>query len=199
MFPSPGGPGVVCESFPVAMKRLDSGRWTGCNRRMSGFKRLVVLLLAAAAIPAIGADTVYKVVDPDGTVRYSDQPPASGAATNTLEFRHLPSSPLPDSVLRFRAETEKRISARAAEYRQPQRGEIRLFTAQWCPHCKRAKADLAGRGVAFAEYDIDTADGMAAFIQASGRSVPLLVTSGARVQGYSAGSYDRILSSTRQH
>lgn len=165
---------------------------------MSRLKRSIALLLAAASIPAIGADTVYKVVDPDGTVRYSDKPPAGSSPAKTLEFRHLPSSPLPDSVLRFRAEMEKRISARAADYRNPQRGEIRLFTAKWCPHCKRAKADLAKRGVAYAEYDIDTPDGMAAFIQASGRSVPLLVTSSARVSGYSDGSYERVLSSTKQ-
>lgn len=160
---------------------------------MSTFQRSIALALVVVFAPAMGADMVYKVVEPDGTVRYSDQPPSVGGAVDTLEFRHLPSSPLPDSVLRFRAEMEKRISARAAQTRDPQRGEVRLFTAQWCPHCKRAKADLAKRGVSYTEFDIETADGMAAFIQASGRSVPLLVTSGARVVGYSGGSYDRIL------
>jgi glutaredoxin len=165
---------------------------------MACFRRLVALLLAATVLPALGADTVYKVTDPDGTVRYSDQPPAGRAAATTLEFRHLPSSPLPESVLRFRAEIERRISARSAEHRSPQRGEVWLFTAQWCPHCKRAKADLARRAVAYAEYDIDTADGMAAFIQASGRSVPLLVTSTARVSGYSDSGYERALSPSQR-
>ena len=165
---------------------------------MSRFKRLVALVLTAATIPAIGADTVYKVVDPDGTVRYSDQPPATGRATDTLEFQHLPSSPLPDSVLRFRADMERRISARAAEYREPQRGETRLYSAQWCPHCKRAKAYLARRGVAYTEYDIDSPDGMAAFIRESGRSVPLLVTSDARIVGYSEASYERTLFSPKR-
>lgn len=161
---------------------------------MPTFQRSIALALLVVLAPAKGADTVYKVVEPDGTVRYSDQPPGGGAA-DTLEFRHLPSSPLPDSVLRFRAEMERRISARAAQSRDLQRGEVRLFTAQWCPHCKRAKADLAKRGVSYTEFDIETADGMAAFIQASGRSVPLLVTSGGKVVGYSVGSYERILAS----
>lgn len=162
---------------------------------MLHFKHALAIALVMASAPAIGADTVYKIVDPDGTVRYSDKPPDVGRPADTLEFRHLPSSPLPESVLRFRAEMEKRISARAAEYRAPQRGEVRLFTAQWCPHCKRAKADLAKRGVTYAEYDIDTPDGMAAFIQASGRSVPMLVTSSTSVVGYSERSYGRIFSS----
>jgi glutaredoxin len=86
----------------------------------------------------------------------------------------------------------------AAAYQQLQRGEVRLFTAARCPHCKRAKADLAKRGVTNSEYDIDTPDGMAAFIQASGRAVPLLVTDSARVLGYSEGSYDKTLASARK-
>lgn len=165
---------------------------------MATFRGSVALVVVFASVPALGADTVYKIVDPDGTVRYSDQPPAMGRPADTLEFRHLPSSPLPESVLAFRAEMEKKISARAAEYRQPQRGEVRLFTATWCPHCKRAKADLARRGVTYSEYDIDTSDGMAAFIQASGRAVPLLVTGSARVLGYSEGGYDKILTPARK-
>ena len=145
----------------------------------------------------MGADTVHKFVDPDGTVRYTDTPPTSGGASEMLEFRHLPSSPLSDSSLRFRADIEKRISTRAAEYRDPQRGEVRLFSAQWCPHCKRAKATHATQQIRYTEYDIDTPDGMAAFIRASGRSVPLLITSRARVAGYSDASYDRILAAER--
>jgi hypothetical protein len=52
--------------------------------------------------------------------------------------------------------------------------------------------------VTYSEYDIDTPDGMAAFIQTSGRAVPLLVTDSARVQGYSEGSYDKTLASAKK-
>jgi glutaredoxin len=154
-----------------------------------------VAALLFASTPAIGADTVYKVVQPDGSVTYSDQPPAAGTSTR-LEFRNLPATPLSESALRFRAEIEKSLKSRAAALKEPQAGELRLFTASWCPHCKRAKAHLAARNVRFAEYDIDTPDGMAAFIQASGRSVPLLVSSSGRVQGYSEGKYDQFLSAS---
>lgn len=159
---------------------------------MTSLTPAVALALFVASAAAIAADTVYKTVDPDGTVRYSDKPPDTGRTAGTLEFRHLPSSPLSESVLRFRAEMEKQISARAREATEPRRGEVRLFTAQWCPHCRRAKADLTKRGISYTEYDIETKDGMTAFIQASGRSVPLLVTSGARLVGYSEASYGSV-------
>jgi hypothetical protein len=50
------------------------------------------------------------------------------------------------------------------------------------------------RGVTYSEHDIGKPDDMDASIQASGRAVPLLVTSSARVLGYSEGSYDTTLS-----
>jgi len=165
---------------------------------MLSMAQVTVLFFAFTSTGALGADTVYKVVDDDGTVRYTDTPPTGSRVTDTLEFRHLPSSPLSESTLRFRADIEKRISARAAQYREPQQGEVRLFSAEWCPHCKRAKAALAKQRISYIEYNIDTPDGMAAFIRASGRSVPLLVTSRGRVAGYSDASYDRILAAEKK-
>ena len=156
-----------------------------------------VVALAFASASALAADTVYKVVQPDGSVVYSDRPPAAGKS-DILEFRNLPASPLPESVIRFRAEIEKSLKARAAALKEPQAGELRFFTAKWCPHCRRAKAYLQQRGLPFTEYDIDTPDGMAAFVQASGRAVPLLVSSAGRVQGYSEGKYDQFLASARR-
>jgi hypothetical protein len=55
----------------------------------------------------------------------------------------------------------------------------------------------AKRGFSYTEYD-ESPDGMAAFVQASGRSAPLLVASGASIAGYAPGSSDRILSSPRK-
>jgi len=156
-----------------------------------------VVALAIASASAWAADTVYKVVQPDGSMVYSDRPPAAGKS-DILEFRNLPASPLPESVIRFRAEIEKSMKARAAALKEPQAGELRFFTAKWCPHCRRAKAYLQQRGLPFTEYDSDTPDGMAAFVQASGRVVPLLVSSAGRVQGYSEGKYDQFLASARR-
>lgn len=160
---------------------------------MIRLKPAVALVLSLAAGAAIGSDTVYKIVDPDGTVRYSDKPPTAGRTAATLEFRHAPSSPLSESVLRFRAEMEKQIIVRAKELDEPRRGGIRLYTAQWCPHCRRAKADLAKRGLSYTEFDIETKEGMTAFIQASGRTVPLLLTDSVRLTGYSEQSYAKAL------
>lgn len=157
-----------------------------------------VFVIALALAISTSADTVYKAVGPDGEITYSDKPPADRARTNTLEFRNLPSSPLPAEVLRFREQLEKSAQGRISAARAPRTGDVALFTAVWCGHCKRAKAHLAATQIKYIEYDIEDVDGMRAFIGAGGSGgVPLLVAGERRVQGYSAPAYDRLAAALR--
>ena len=132
-------------------------------------------------------------------ITYSDKPPSDRARpTNTLEFRNLPSSPLPAQVLRFREQLEKSAESRINAARAPRTGDVALFTASWCGHCKRAKAHLAAGQIAYVEYDIESIEGMQAFIGAGGKGgVPLLVAGERRIQGYSAPAYDRLAAAIR--
>jgi glutaredoxin len=157
-----------------------------------------VCAFIAAFVPSASADTVYKAVGPDGVVTYTDKPPSDRARTDTLEFRNLPSSPLPAEVLRFREQLEKSAQGRITAARAPRPGDVALFTANWCGHCKRAKAHLAAAQVAYTEYDIENVDGMRAFIGAGGTGgVPLLVAGDKRVQGYSPAAYERLAAAVR--
>jgi hypothetical protein len=50
-----------------------------------------------AQVPAlVHADTVYKTIDPDGRVIYSQNPPADGKVSKELSFASLPATPLPE-------------------------------------------------------------------------------------------------------
>ena len=161
-------------------------------------RRSAVFVITLALAMSTSADTVYKVVGPDGEITYSDKPPADRARTNTLEFRNLPSSPLPAEVLRFREQLEKSAQGRISAERAPRTGDVALFTAVWCGHCKRAKVQLAAAQINYIEYDIENVDGMRAFIGAGGSGgVPLLVAGERRVQGYSAPAYDRLAAALR--
>ncbi len=145
----------------------------------------LLLAAACAAAAAQGSDTVYRTVGPDGRVTYSQVPPAGTTPARKLEFEKLPASPLPAYLLKFRDDMARGSAAAAAAP-----AGLRLFSAKWCGYCKQARAWLSGQGVAFEEVDIDQPAGMAAFAQAGGRgSVPLLVGSGVRLQGFSPDSY----------
>jgi glutaredoxin len=168
---------------------VDVKRWQAMH--LVGF--IVFAVNGVVLSTSTSADTVYKAVGPDGEITYTDKPPADRTRANTLEFRNLPSSPLPPEVLRFREQLEKSAQGRINAARSPRAGDVALFTASWCGHCRRAKAHLASAQISYVEYDIENVDGMRAFIGAGGSgAVPLLVAGDKRVQGYSAAAYERL-------
>ena len=161
-------------------------------------KRGTVCFLSLALMMSAATDTVYKAVGPDGEMTYSDKPPPDRARTDTLEFRNLPSSPLPAHVLRFREQLEKSAEGRIGAARTTPGEKPVLFTANWCGHCKRAKSHLAAAQISYVEYDIENVDGMRAFVTAGGSGgIPLLVAGDRRIQGYSAPAYDRLAAAIR--
>lgn len=161
------------------------------------WKLLAVTLLFTAAL--VRADTVYKSIDPDGKVKYSDKPPTADKLEKTLQLANLPSTPLPESTIRFREELQKSMKKRWSEKRAaPDTRQAVLFTAEWCGYCRQAKAYLAAKGFAYQEYDIDTPDGMQALIEVGGgRSVPLLLLNGKRVKGFSPSGYNALFGASQ--
>jgi glutaredoxin len=147
----------------------------------------ILLFLCAVALPLAQAQTLYKVVTPDGRVLYTDHPPTQGKLLKTLTPDAAPATALPASAAEQLAKLQ---SLRAAA----PTGGVVLYSAVWCGYCTKAKAWLAGKGIAYREIDIDTPEGLASFAQAGGgKGVPLLVANGQRVQGFSPAAYDQLL------
>ncbi len=68
----------------------------------------------------------------------------------------------------------------------------------WCPHCKRAKAYFAQKGVGYREVDIEASDaGRREFEQYGGSGVPLIIVGEQRMRGFDAGAMDRLLASAK--
>jgi glutaredoxin 3 len=63
--------------------------------------------------------------------------------------------------------------------------EVLLYVTSWCPYCRRAKALLTKKGLAFTEVDIEaSAENRKAMIDVSGRStVPQIFINGTHVGG----------------
>jgi glutaredoxin len=76
---------------------------------------------------------------------------------------------------------------------QPQEGELVLFAADWCPHCRAARAYLRERSIEYTEYNIETRAGKSVFREAGGGGIPLLVLGEKSIRGYSDGAYDWFL------
>ena len=151
---------------------------------------VIFLLFVAAATTTSLAQNLYKYVDPDGKIGYSDRPPDKGRIEKTMKFENLPSSALPAATATY-VEQLRRMRA-SSPASAPISGVV-LYSAVWCGYCKQAKAYLASKGIAYQEIDIDTNVGKASFAQSGGgKGVPLLLADGQSVQGFSPAAYDAL-------
>jgi glutaredoxin len=65
--------------------------------------------------------------------------------------------------------------------------DIEVYSATWCPDCRRLEAWLAGQGVVHRKVDIETTPGAAEKLEAETgkRAIPYVLVNGARwVRGY---------------
>ncbi len=157
---------------------------------MRPFHRTLLTVLVLAAVPlAASAQTLYKSVGTDGRVVYSDKPPVTGAVEKTMKLENLPVSVVPGaSPAPSPAPPD---TTQTAQTTAP-RGDVVLYMATWCGYCKAAKAYLAGKGIAYRELDIDTPSGKAAFKQLGARGVPVLLTNGQKIAGFTSQAYDAV-------
>lgn len=167
------------------------------------WSRSVCLAAAACTLtsaPTVESATVYRSVDAEGKIIYSDKPPASAKVERQLNIVNAPASPLPESVLRYQSDLEKSMKKRLADAATPYAGVSLLFTTKTCGYCKQAKAYLAQKGLPYQEHDIETPDGMKVYASTGGgrSGVPVLVQNDKRVVGFSQQIYDAFFGSSKK-
>ncbi len=137
------------------------------------------LVLLAASMSQ--AQTVYRVVGPDGKVTFSDKPPVSGGnVTATGQGGRavgVDAPPLP-------------FQLRQVVSRFP----VTLYTSSGCAPCDSGRALLASRGVPFTEKTVTTAEDSEALIRVSGESsLPFLTVGSQQIKGYSDTEWAQFL------
>ena len=144
------------------------------------------LIFAAAAVVALGtahAAEVYRWVDQDGKVVYSDVPPPPGA--KNAELRRLD---------RNAVEVDKTsFATRDAAKKNP----VTLYANNCGEPCDNARKFLAKRGIPFSSKNPESsqadADALKKLIGAL--EVPVLVVGKSPVKGFEASSWDAALDS----
>jgi glutaredoxin len=162
---------------------------------MENVVRRLMLTSALLAATAATAVTVYKSTAPDGSVVYSDHPPADGRIDKAITFDDLPSSPVPPPPPSMQRGRTSQVSHPPAP-RSAQNNGVVLYVASWCPYCRRAKAWLAQRGINYQEIDIESEVGSAEFqIAARGGGIPYLVMGQRHIRGFKDEGYDAFFAS----
>lgn len=136
---------------------------------------LTVIFLSSGWYAAQGGQ-VYKWTDAEGRVHFSDQP--AGAA-NIEEVK----------IRSFSGNAEIMLNGDDFGAR-----EVKILTTTWCGVCKKAKAYLAGKGIYFSEYDVETSNiGRQEFKLLAGRGVPIILVGKQRMDGFSESKLDEML------
>lgn len=136
-------------------------------------KRLLHTALVLAAWP-LAASAQYKVVNPDGSISYTDRPPITTDAKITPMKRGV----APASA----AETDLPFELRQTAARYP----VTLYTATDCAPCDSGRQLLRARGVPYIERTINSEEDAQALDRlAGGRMVPALTIGAQALRGYS--------------
>jgi glutaredoxin len=145
--------------------------------------RLPALLAAVLMLPALASaqSNVYRWVDKDGKVHYSDTPPA------------------PDA----KAVTQKRLGGGAVEVPQlpfatrqaMEKSPAVLYVSPTCgDYCDQGRALLAKRGIPYSERDVSNAADADTVKKLIGSvSVPVLTLGERVMKGYAEGSWQSAL------
>jgi glutaredoxin len=149
------------------------------------FAGLPVLLLAAMAATSVFAQ--YKVVEPDGSITYTDRPqPTTATRVTPLS----PSDRTPRPSKNSPAGNELPIELRQAAQRYP----VMLYTAKDCPACDAGRRFLQSRGIPYSERVVTSEEDASAMERvAGGRSVPTLTIGAQPLRGLSESDWTAYL------
>lgn len=142
------------------------------------FAAWLAILIAS---PASAIADMYKWVDENGKVHYTDSPPPGKKAKKLdLKINSISGPPVVSTI------GTSTPAASAAK--------VKLYTTTWCGYCKKAKAYLQARGTPFQEIDVEnSAQGKSEFSALGGRGVPVILVGNQRMDGYSEGGLEGLL------
>ena len=136
-----------------------------------------LLTLGLGAGTGLQAQTVFRIVNPNGSVTFSDKPPIStppGKQTVTAATASGRPLELANSALPF--------DLRQVAVRYP----VTLYTADNCVPCGGGRNLLTSRGIPFSERTVSTPQDNEALQRISGEnSLPFLTIGGQKIKGFS--------------
>lgn len=136
------------------------------------------VLLPLFANPATAE--IYRWTDANGRVHFANQKPIE----------------TPDAqVEAFHGGSRASFVDGGPKAATPGGAKIRMFTTQWCPVCKKAKAYLKKRATPFEELDVEASpSAKAEYERLGGKGVPVILVGEQRLDGFDAGRMEHALS-----
>ena len=162
---------------------------------MKATLRRTILLLVVLTATTAWAGSIYKWVDKDGTVHYSDQAPEAGQVDGDVESRQavIDSAAPPTSGEKINQGASGRSSSGSNDANSDV--SVEIYSTSWCRYCKDAKRYFQSRGIAFKEYDVEKDRAAAKRLKRYNPrgGVPVTVINGRAIVGYAPAAFARAL------
>jgi glutaredoxin len=148
----------------------------GCLVRRLGFYLFVLLPFGLCAMSTEAE--IYRWVDADGKVHFSDEKPEK-TKTEEVEVRVNSFEGLSVSDSEF-------LDARVQR-------QVVMYSASWCGYCRKARHYFRQKGIPFKEYDIENSrKGRRDYARMNGSGVPIIFVGNKRIQGFRAERFQAI-------
>lgn len=142
---------------------------------------LCFFALTALTQSVAQAQTLYRIVGPDGRITFSDKPPTAPAKVTPLRA---------DGKETGSANTGLPYELQQVVSRYP----VTLFAGKDCAPCDAGRALLRSRGIPFTEKTITTNEDAESLKRlADTTSLPLLTIGGQQIKGYSSPEWTQYL------
>ncbi len=154
--------------------------------------------LMYAAGPAAGQ--VYKWIDEDGRVRFSDKAPDKAPdKEQAIQAETITIKPIANSIesptvsvsdfLQNAELTREQARKKKASRDRP----VVMYSTAWCGVCKRARQYFVANNIPFSEYDIEkTERGRKDYARLNGTGIPIILVGKKRMNGFSPGRFKRM-------
>lgn len=144
--------------------------------------RLLLIVLLLVGTP-LAAGEMYRWVDDDGTVHFSDRRPTTGAEPLELEALNVV------TPVRSAGAGEGAVDAATPAAAG---GPITMYSTSWCGYCRQAREYFTAEGIPFREHDIEQSSrARRAYDRLGAGGVPLIKVGERRMNGFSVGRFER--------
>ena len=156
---------------------------------MKELKVFFIALFVTLLVTGVALAKMYKWVDENGVVHFSDHPPENTGSVG--EVKQIPTYDAAGD-LKSRPDDGSQTGKKSEQRQTP---AVELYTTSWCPYCKKAVNFFQSRGIPFTEYNIEKdKSAVRRKRQLDPRGgVPFAVVNGQRIRGFSETAYLRAL------
>lgn len=142
----------------------------------------LIVLAGSLLSPALQAQTVYRIVGPDGKVTFSDKQPASASDARVSTATASSTEGSASAGLPFE------LRQVATKY------PVTLYTGDNCAPCGAGRSLLTSRGIPFSEKTVTTNEDNQALQRLSGdNSLPFMTIGSQQLKGFSDAEWTQFL------